>query len=103
MNNEQRTTKHRETEFIMNDTEKLNWLLTEAGHTRGDLDKAIELDELLDGIVEDIKSDRSDHPSFKEMFDWLLSYHNSIIATTKFEPLSSDCIASKILSDNDQG
>lgn len=52
--------------FIMNDTEKLNWLLTEAGHTRGDLDKAIELYELLDGIVEDIKSDRSDHPEHPE-------------------------------------
>ncbi len=50
----------------MNDTEKLNWLLTEAGHTRGDLDKAIELYELLDGIVEDIKSDRSDHPEHPE-------------------------------------
>ena len=42
----------------MNDTEKLNWLLKEAGFTRTDLDNALETDKLLDDIVASMRGDR---------------------------------------------
>ena len=44
----------------MNDTEKLNWLLKEAGRTRADLDKAINIDKLMDDIVACVKKDKSE-------------------------------------------
>ena len=44
----------------MNDTEKLNWLLKEAGHTRADLDKAINIDKLIDNVVACVKKNKSE-------------------------------------------
>jgi len=84
----------------MNDTEKLDWLLKEAGHTRADLDKAINIDKLMDDIVASMKKDKCDHPSSEARLDWLLSYHNATIEHTGLTPLSIDIIDAEILSDN---
>jgi len=86
----------------MNDAEKLNWLLKEGGCTRTDLDNAIETDKLLDDIVASMRGDRPARPSFKERFDWLLSYHNKTIGEKGLIRLSVDIIDAEILSDNCQ-
>lgn len=83
----------------MNDTEKLNWLLNEAGHTRADLDKAIDLDELLNDIVAAMRSGKSNRPSFEERFNWVLSYHNKTIGEKSLTPLNASIVDSEILSD----
>ena len=84
----------------MNDSEKLNWLLNEAGHTRADLDKAIELDELLNDIVAAMGSGKSNLPSFEERFNWVLSYHNETIGEKGLAPLNASIVDAEILSDN---
>lgn len=84
----------------MNDTEKLNWLLKEAGYTRTDLDNALETDKLLDDIVASMRGDRPARPSSKERFDWLLSYHNNTIGEKGLIPLSVAIVDAEILSDN---
>ena len=84
----------------MNDTEKLDWLLKEAGHTRADLDKAINIDKLIDDIVASMKKDKCACPSSEERLDWILSYHNATIGTKGLQPLSIDIIDAEILSDN---
>ena len=86
----------------MNDTEKLNWLLNKTGHTRADLDKAIELNELIDDIVADMRSGKSNRPSFEERFNWVLSYHNNTIGEKGLAPLNASMVDLEILSKNDE-
>jgi len=87
----------------MNDTEKLNWLLKKSVCTRTDLDNAMETEKLIKDIVADMRGDRPALPSFKERFDWLLSYHNAVIGTEGLQPISIDHIDAEILSDNPTG